>query len=465
MARASERLGSALAQNGYEQIRTVGEGSFGKAILVQPTNPDDRSQSIVKMIDISRATRKDKEDALKESQVLSSLQHPNIVKYRNNFLAEGWLCIVMDYCEGGDLSSRIKKAKLRSKNFSEQQVLWWFTQGMQALKYIHDLHILHRDLKSANFFLSKSGNMKLGDFGISKVLDCTAACAQTQVGTPYYLCPEICKGKPYSWGSDVWAMGVVLYEMCALRVPFDAHDLKGLIQKITKAPTPELPNGYSRGLQDIVNKLLNREASLRPEAEEVLEMTLVRDTVKKMRKESSSQDRASEAGPQSVADSDANSARPQSVASSGAYSEFAGTFSKRDKVEYHSATHCEWLPATITDVNSKGSIRMDCKPNTWMPIEMQSDKVRPRQRQEEEPCDKTQRRPSSAGAPQKVAAPQPPQRRNSACPRPAGPPAPEPAPRRNSAAAAVGVRNQRPASGCRDAVGAGYRRSPRVAVA
>jgi NIMA (never in mitosis gene a)-related kinase len=121
--------------------------------------------------------------------VLSSLKHPNIVRYRDNFLAEGWLCIVMDYCEGGDLSSRIKKARTHSKTFSEEQVLWWFTQGVQALKYIHDLHILHRDLKSGNFFLSKSGNIKMGDFGIAKVLDCTAACAQTQVGTPYYLCP------------------------------------------------------------------------------------------------------------------------------------------------------------------------------------------------------------------------------------------------------------------------------------
>merc|ERR1719271_2363211 len=237
---------------------------------------------IVKMIDISRASKKEREEALQESQVLAQLKHPNIVRYRNNFLAEGWLCIVMDYCEGGDLSSRIKKTRSQGKSFSEEQVLWWFTQGIQALKYIHDMHILHRDLKSGNFFLSKSGNIKMGDFGIAKVLECTAACAQTQVGTPYYLCPEICKGKPYSWGSDIWAMGCILHELCALRVPFDGHDLKSLIQSITKAPTPELPAAYSRELQLVLNQLLTRDPSSRPDADEILSIPVVDDVVRRL---------------------------------------------------------------------------------------------------------------------------------------------------------------------------------------
>merc|ERR1719182_239460 len=210
------------------------------------------------MIDISRATKQEREDALKESRVLSQLRHPYIVKYRENFLEDGWLCIVMDFCEGGDLSDRIKRFRSQRKSFSEEQVLRWFTQAILALKYIHDMKILHRDLKSGNFFLSKTGNLKMGDFGIAKVLECTAACAQTQVGTPYYLCPEICKGKPYSWGSDIWAMGCILHEMCTGRPPFNGHDLKSLIKSITNAPTPELPDEYSRDLNDVQKQLLNR---------------------------------------------------------------------------------------------------------------------------------------------------------------------------------------------------------------
>merc|ERR1719310_412441 len=216
------------------------------------------------MIDISRASKQEKEDAVKESQVLSSLKHPYIVRYRESFHEDGWLCIVMDYCEGGDLADKIKKMRQSGKSFPEEQVLRWFTQAILALKYIHDMHILHRDLKSGNFFISKAGNMKLGDFGIARVLECTAACAQTQIGTPYYLSPEICQGKPYAWGSDIWSMGCILFEMCARKVPFDASDLKSLIQKITKAPLPEVPPEYSGSLRTLCKELLDRDPGKRP---------------------------------------------------------------------------------------------------------------------------------------------------------------------------------------------------------
>merc|ERR1719440_468073 len=280
------------------------------------------------MIDISRATRQEREDALKESRVLSQLRHPYIVRYRENFLEDGWLCIVMDFCEGGDLSERIKRMRTQRKSFSEEQVLRWFTQAILALKYIHDMKILHRDLKSGNFFLSKSGNLKMGDFGIAKVLECTAAGAQTQIGTPYYLCPEICKGKPYSWGSDIWAMGCILHELCALRVPFDGHDLKSLIQRITKAPTPELPAMYSRDLQDLLNKLLSRNAAARPYADDIPEIPLIRDVVRKIRseeRECRQSVASSEAAPEKPAESDAAS----SCLPSGKYGESAGKYTKR----------------------------------------------------------------------------------------------------------------------------------------
>merc|ERR1719428_924821 len=231
------------------------------------------------MIDISRATRQEREDALKESKVLSQLRHPYIVRYRENFLEDGWLCIAMDYCEGGDLSDRIKQMRAQRRTFPEEQVLRWFTQAILALKYIHDGKILHRDLKSGNFFLSKSGNLKMGDFGIAKVLECTAACAQTQIGTPYYLSPEICQGKSYAWGSDIWSMGCILYEICARRVPFDAPDLKTLIKKITAGSPPEIPGNYSAGVQELCKMCLARDQNQRPQAADVLRLPLIQDMV------------------------------------------------------------------------------------------------------------------------------------------------------------------------------------------
>lgn len=79
-----------------------------------------------------------------------------------------------------------------------------------ALKHVHDHNILHRDLKSQNIFLTQKGIVKLGDFGIAKVLDATEGQAQTQIGTPYYLSPEICESKPYGRKSDVWSLGTDL---------------------------------------------------------------------------------------------------------------------------------------------------------------------------------------------------------------------------------------------------------------
>ena len=89
-------------------------------------------------------------------------------------------------------------------------------------------------LKSQNIFLTKKGDVKLGDFGISKPLMMTLDKMSTVVGTPYYMSPEICENHSYSFKTDIWSLGVILYEMCALRPPFDSSTLPSLAVKITK---------------------------------------------------------------------------------------------------------------------------------------------------------------------------------------------------------------------------------------
>jgi len=377
-----DRLNNALSKHGYALIKKIGEGSFGAAILVQHESEREKdTKAIVKMIDISRASKQEKEDAVKEGKVLASLKHPYIVRYRESFHEDGWLCIAMDYCEGGDLSERVKRNRHADRHLAQDQVLRWFTQAVLALKYIHDKHILHRDLKSGNFFLSKSGNIKMGDFGIAKVLECTAACAQTQIGTPYYLSPEICHGKPYAWGSDIWSMGCILYEMCGNRVPFDAPDLKSLIKKITHGPTPDLPEQYTPELRQLLKDLLERDAQRRPTAAEILKKPLIQEAVRKMLDEVKGEEEAQGDKGEDMARK--STAQPAKSTSVGKFADAAGTYTKNQAVEYYSPTHKEWLPASVTGVDADGRIMLNVKPNVWLSYELQSERVRPRQAAEQ----------------------------------------------------------------------------------
>lgn len=143
---------------------------------------------------------------------MKRLQHPNIVAYRDSFFANGQdnLCIVMTFCDGGDLANRLSASK--GSLFKEDQILHWFVQIALAIHYMHENKVLHRDIKTQNIFLLGNGRLVLGDLGISKVLDGTMAFARTQIGTPYYMSPEIFRNAPYNHKSDVWALGCVLCE-------------------------------------------------------------------------------------------------------------------------------------------------------------------------------------------------------------------------------------------------------------
>lgn len=105
-----------------------------------------------------------------------------------------------------------------------------------------------RDVKADNILLTANHTVKVGDFGISKSLDSTMAQALTRIGTPYYLSPEVCMGKPYDQKNDIWALGVILYQLCTLKYPFDASNMEKLLDKITRVPHMPVPGNFSRSV-------------------------------------------------------------------------------------------------------------------------------------------------------------------------------------------------------------------------
>lgn len=253
----------------YKVLRPVGKGSFGKVYLAQ--NIVDKKNYCLKVIKLKGIPPKEREACRNEVMLMQRLQHPNIVAYKDSFFANGRdnLCIVMTFADGGDLGQRISDAK--SHLFKEDQIMHWFVQAALAIHYMHENKVLHRDIKAQNIFMLGNGRLVLGDLGISKVLDGTVQFAQTQIGTPYYMSPELFKNKPYNHKSDVWALGCVLYELCTLVHPFDAGNIQGLAQKIMKGSYAPISAKYSTSLRNLVSSMLAVNVNSRPSVAEVLQ--------------------------------------------------------------------------------------------------------------------------------------------------------------------------------------------------
>uniref|UniRef100_A0A8C3DTM7 non-specific serine/threonine protein kinase n=1 Tax=Corvus moneduloides TaxID=1196302 RepID=A0A8C3DTM7_CORMO len=252
----------------YIKVRKIGEGSFGKAILVKAK--ENGQQYVIKEINISKMSNKEREESRREVAVLANMKHPNIVLYRESFEENGCLYIVMDYCEGGDLFKKINAQK--GILFSEDQILDWFVQICLALKHIHDRKILHRDIKSQNIFLTKDGTIQLGDFGIARVLNSTAELARTCIGTPYYLSPEICQNKPYNNKSNCFLPCVT---------QFEAGNMKNLVLKIISGPFPPVSMHYSYDLRNLLSQLFKRNPRNRPSVNSILEKNFIAKRVEK----------------------------------------------------------------------------------------------------------------------------------------------------------------------------------------
>ncbi|XP_056591383.1 serine/threonine-protein kinase Nek4 isoform X2 [Triplophysa dalaica] len=260
----------------YLFVRVVGKGSYGEVNLVR--HKSDRKQYVIKKLNLRTSSRRERRAAEQEAQLLSQLKHPNIVTYRESWEGEDCqLYIVMGFCEGGDLYHRLKQQK--GELLPERQVVEWFVQIAMALQYLHEKHILHRDLKTQNIFLTKTNIIKVGDLGIARVLESQNDMASTLIGTPYYMSPELFSNKPYNYKSDVWALGCCVYEMATLKHAFNAKDMNSLVYRIVEGKLPQMPSKYDPQLGELIKRMLCKKPEDRLDVKHILRQPYIKHQI------------------------------------------------------------------------------------------------------------------------------------------------------------------------------------------
>ncbi|KTF98046.1 hypothetical protein cypCar_00007670 [Cyprinus carpio] len=224
----------------WETMGELGDGAFGKVYKAQ--NQTTGVLAAVKVIEVRGEEQLD--DYITEIDILASCRHTNIISLLEAIFFEDWLWILIEYCPGGALDDIMLELE---RGLTEQQISEVCCQSLQALSYLHQHHIIHRDLKAGNILLTMDGQVKLADFGVSAKNDNTLQKRSTFIGTPYWMAPEVImcetsKDNPYTTKADIWSLGITLIEAAEMEPPHHSLNPMRVLLKITKSPPPTLSN-------------------------------------------------------------------------------------------------------------------------------------------------------------------------------------------------------------------------------
>uniref|UniRef100_A0A8C7TQN0 non-specific serine/threonine protein kinase n=1 Tax=Oncorhynchus mykiss TaxID=8022 RepID=A0A8C7TQN0_ONCMY len=245
----------------WEIIGELGDGAFGKVYKAQ--NKQTGILAAAKVIDTK--TEEELEDYMVEIDILASCDHHNIVKLLDAFYYDGKLWVrMLSVCLCGPVPSELERP------LTEPQIRVVCKQTLQALLYLHDNKVIHRDLKAGNILLSLNGDVKLADFGVSAKNTKTLQRRDSFIGTPYWMAPEVVmcetfKDRPYDYKADIWSLGVTLIEMAQIEPPNHEMNPMRVLLKIAKADPPTLmqPSRWSPEFSDFLRKCLDKNVDNR----------------------------------------------------------------------------------------------------------------------------------------------------------------------------------------------------------
>eukprot|EP00041_Stephanoeca_diplocostata_P012948 m.220366 g.220366 ORF g.220366 m.220366 type:complete len:292 (-) comp19158_c0_seq2:334-1209(-) len=259
---ASATVGSVL--HGFNVGALLGRGTF--ASVFRATSPTGETVAIKQVQMAHGMSAAERAECLKEAHLLQQLDHPNIIKCHAAFMDGDILNIVLELADAGDLCKLLSTMRDTKQRLPEQYIWKYFMHITRGLAYMHERRIMHRDIKPANVFITRDGVVKVADLGLGRYFSRSKSMANSMVGTPYYMAPERLSQNEYSYPSDVWSAGCLLYEMSALRSPFQGtKNLYDLGERIQRADYPALPSSvYSQILIQLVTQCLQVCPTMRP---------------------------------------------------------------------------------------------------------------------------------------------------------------------------------------------------------
>ncbi|XP_043797871.1 uncharacterized protein LOC122717668 isoform X3 [Apis laboriosa] len=243
----------------FDIIKKLGQGTYGKVQL--GINKETGQEVAIKTIKKCKIeTEADLIRIRREIQIMSSVQHPNIIHIYEVFENREKMVLVMEYAAGGELYDYLSERKV----LTEHEARRIFRQIATAVFYCHKHKICHRDLKLENILLDQVGNAKIADFGLSNVFD-EQRLLNTFCGSPLYASPEIVKGTPYHGPEvDCWSLGVLLYTLVYGAMPFDGSNFKRLVKQISQSDyfEPKKPSPASPLIKDMLTVCPGRRADI-----------------------------------------------------------------------------------------------------------------------------------------------------------------------------------------------------------
>jgi serine/threonine protein kinase/ActR/RegA family two-component response regulator len=261
---------------GYKIEKKLGAGASGTVHLIK--HKKTKELYAMKTIQLNPEQKNRGEES--EVKFYKNLKSPTILKLKEYKIEEHNLYIVLEYAEFGTLNEHIMKKRNENKVFDVDTILDWATELFFGLFTIHEKQLLHRDIKSENLFICENNILKIGDLGIARATE--TGHASTVCGTVLYMAPEVFNYQKYDAKVDIWAAGIVIYELIKLKRPFEGSNTDIIKAKIQNLEYEKVPDSLDERLKKIIKCTICSDPSVRSSALDILRLNFIAERVKKL---------------------------------------------------------------------------------------------------------------------------------------------------------------------------------------